>query len=368
MPGTPAGELVGALVARGVGPFVGVPCSLLEPVLSYVSEHHPELYLPVANEGEAVAVASGMRLAGGRPCVFLQNSGLGNAVNPLTSLSHTLRVPFLMLVGWRGEPGQPDEPQHRLMGSITEPLLRAMEIGHARLDDSVPVDRQVAAALDHLERTSLPYALLVPRNGVRTDVVRSVPDPGPARMRRDEAIGVLLRNLDPTDLVVSTTGRTSRELERDWDRPENLYVVGSMGCASSAALGVALAAPPGRRVVVLDGDGAALIRLEALTTIGRTAPPDFLHVVLDNGVHDSTGGQPTGAEAVDLVGVARACGYAAALDVLDAEHLASVVSTSHDSPTFVRLLLRPGADPDLGRPALAPHESARRFQLVAARG
>jgi phosphonopyruvate decarboxylase len=316
-----------------------------------------------------VAIAVGIQLTGGRPCVFLQNSGLGNAVNPLTSLCHALAVPVLLIIGWRGEPDVRDEPQHELMGRITEPVLSAMEIAHRKMQtDEGLLEQQVSDAVAYMDRTLLPFALLVPKGTLSPLEGGPVRNSGvahrPNGMRRDDAIGVILSHIDRESVVVSTTGKTSRELERDWDRPRNLYVVGSMGCASSIALGVALGACKSRPVVVLDGDGAALMRLEALTTIGRMAPANLLHIVLDNGVHDSTGGQPTGAEAVDLIGIAQACGYTSAFEASDRVQLKEIVSSLRfcEGPVFVRVDIVPGADSQLGRPALGPRDSAQRFR------
>lgn len=369
-----AGGLVNSLRRHGIGPFIGVPCSILSPLTSYLFERYPDSCIVAANEGEAVAIATGIQLAGGRPCVFLQNSGLGNAVNPLTSLCHTLAVPIILVIGWRGEPGLRDEPQHELMGHITEPVLSAMAVAHSKIQaDEVLLDRQVRDAVAHMDRTSLPFALLVPKGAISeyesAPVSGSRVEDWPGMMRRDEAIDVILSEVDRTSVVVSTTGKTSRELERDWDRPENLYVVGSMGCASSIGLGVALRTGAGRPVVVLDGDGAVLMRLEALATIGRVSPDNLFHFVLDNRSHDSTGGQPTGAERIDLIGIAQACAYKTVFEVWDAEQLRNIASSLSGTtgPVFVRVHIGRGSDVRLGRPALAPRESSRRFREAIGR-
>ncbi|WP_078588787.1 MULTISPECIES: phosphonopyruvate decarboxylase [Streptomyces] len=363
-----AEEVVAAFRAAGFGPFTGVPCSYLGPVISCLESRHPDDYLIAANEGEAVAIAAGARLAGRRPVVILQNSGLGNAVNPLTSLCHTLRLPVLLLVTWRGEPGTPDEPQHELMGRITPGLLSAMDIRNELLPDTGELlAERLRAAAAHMDATGLPFAFVVPKGAV-------APLPRPPRqpsgdgsaLLRSEAIGHVMRLVGDRALVVATTGKTARELERDQDRPGNLYVVGSMGCASSVALGVALHAPS-RQVVVLDGDGAALMRLEAMATIGRTAPPNLLHVVFDNGAYESTGGQPTGSAHVDFAAVATACGYRHAADVTTAEGLAQALSRqpAGDGPSLLRVHVAPYSDPGLGRPALPPPASAARFSAEA---
>ncbi|WP_234331959.1 phosphonopyruvate decarboxylase [Streptomyces sp. NRRL S-87] len=359
-----ARTLVDLLRTRGFGPFTGVPCSFLGPVISCLEAEHPRDYLIATNEGEAVALAAGAHLAGRKPVVILQNSGLGNTVNPLTSLCHTLRLPVLLFVTWRGRPGHPDEPQHELMGRITTEMLTAMEIAHEVLpEDPAGLAERLASAEAHMAATGLPYAFVVPKGAVAPYPTAPHTAAGPRPMRRAEAIGHIVDAMDPRTLVVATTGKTARELERDFDRPGNLYVVGSMGCASSVALGVALHAP-GRRVLALDGDGAALMRLEAMATIGRHADTDLCHVLLDNEAYESTGGQPTASAGVDFAAIAAACGYRATADVADAAALAEAVrhAQAAGGAQLIRVRIAPGSDPGLGRPALRPPASAARFK------
>jgi phosphonopyruvate decarboxylase len=347
------------LAARGHGPVVGVPCSFLAPVIRLLEDGDAVDYVGAANEGEAVALAVGARVAGRRPVVVMQNSGLGNAVNPLTSLAATLAVPVLLLITWRGEPGYPDEPQHRLMGEITPTLLDAMGIDHEILpSDPGALDRRLAAADEHMARTGRSFAFLVRKGTFGKAVPRPASGTENAALR-GEVIEAIVREADDETVIVATTGYTARELAASWDRPANLYVVGSMGCASSVALGLAASAPE-RRVVVLDGDGAALMRLEALTTIGRLSPPGLVHVVLDNGAYESTGGQRTSSGGVDLVGIARACGYAEAGALTDPEAVARAVRDAR-STTFVHVPVAQGTDPDLPRPLIGPDAVARRL-------
>ena len=210
----------------------------------------------------------------------------------------------------------------------------------------------------------VPKGLVAPVRGAR----RPGTAPRPERMLRTEAIAEVMRAVGARTPVIATTGKTARELERDWDRPENLYVVGSMGCASSVALGVALHASA-RQVVVLDGDGAALMRMEALATIGRAGPAGLVHVLLDNEAYDSTGTQPTGSAATDFAAVAAACGYRSTADVDDAAGLRAALAEARPGaagPRLIRVRIAPGSDPRLGRPALSPPVSAARFQEAIA--
>ena len=305
---------------RGFSFYAGVPCSFLTPLINRVISDPALNYVGAASEGEAVAVAAGAWLAGRRTVVMCQNSGLGNTVNPLTSLNHPFRIPTLLIVTWRGQPGLKDEPQHELMGEVTGSLLDAIAIGHAGFPKEVDA---VAAALDRAERAmaadELPFALIMEKGSVRDDGLDQPDQPihprgevadlrqGGERPARIDLLRCIQALVPAAAAVVATTGKTGRELFTCEDRPQQLYQVGSMGCASAMGLGIALNTE--RPVLVLDGDGAALMKLGALATIGAHAPGNLIHVVLDNGVHDSTGGQATVSPNVDFAAVAQACGY-----------------------------------------------------------
>jgi phosphonopyruvate decarboxylase len=356
-----AGPVIRALLDRGFGPFVGVPCSMLGPLIAWCEEHEPDAYLPANNEGEAVSIAAGAHLAGRRPVVMIQNSGLGNAINPLTSLCDPMLIPFLMLLTWRGEPDRADEPQHRLMGAITRPLLDMIRVEHTIMNPvQAELDRQLDLAADRLRETRRPYALVIPAGTIRGTDTKRAPD---ARPSRRMVIASILSRLPDEVVVLATTGKTARELAADWDRPTNLYVVGSMGCATSVGLGIALNAPE-RPVVVLDGDGAALMRMEAMATVGARRPDKLVHVILDNAAYESTGGQRTNAPNVDFPAIAAACGYAAVYDTHEPQKAATFV---HDAlggggPHFLRIGIAVGSDPWLGRPDLGPADVADRLR------
>ncbi|QBS45661.1 phosphonopyruvate decarboxylase [Nocardia sp. CS682] len=377
-----ADELLDGLIARGVVDVAGVPCSYLTPVINRVASGVAAGYLPVTQEGEAVAIAAGCWLAGATACVMAQNSGLGNMVNPLTSLTHPSRIPVPLLISWRGEPGCPDEPQHELMGAITPGLLELMRVGHAVLPSDAA---ELAACLDtgwaEMARAQQPFAFVL-RNGVLADqqlaepplaapVVSAVTGSPKARdaPTRMAALESLVGSVADSAAVVSTTGKTSRELYTLADRPQHFYLVGAMGSASAVGLGVARHTR--RPVVVIDGDGAALMRLGTLATVGAHAGPNLIHVLLDNGVHDSTGGQQSLAAQVDFPALARACGYARVYDCADLAEFTDAIKVAQvePGPTFVYLMIRPGSIAALGRPAVGPAEVARRFRaFVTASG
>lgn len=368
-----AGEFFAAAGARGFGLYAGVPCSYLKPLINYVIDA-PELhYVAAANEGDAVAVAAGAALAGLPAVAMFQNSGLGNAVNPLTSLNHVFRIPVLLITTLRGEPGgAPDEPQHELMGAITTGMLDLMQVAWEWFPSA---SAQVAPALDralaHMRDTGRPYALVMRKDSVAARALASAPlsavqpascglPPVAPRVTRSVLLRAVQEAAAPGDLLVATTGYTGRELYALEDRGNQLYMVGSMGCASSLGLGLALARPD-RRVIVLDGDGAALMRLGALATLGAVGAPNLVHLLLDNGVHESTGGQGTVSPVIDFCAIAQACGYPRVQRLADPAELATALGEARGRLSFIHLPMLPGIPQRLPRPKMPPEQVARRF-------
>jgi len=375
-----AHALVAGLTELGVTAVAGVPCSYLTPLINRVISDRGVSYLSVTQEGEAVAVAAGSWLAGGLGCAITQNSGLGNMTNPLTSLMSPARIPAVVIATWRGRPGDKDEPQHELMGRITPGLFRLCELDWGLVPASAG---QLPAALADcrasLARRSLPYGFILARDTVADEPLDEPPPASrTAAMRRyapsgepparAEALERLLKDLPATAAVVSTTGKCSRELYTLDDRDQHFYMVGAMG--SAAAVGLGVARHTQRPVVVVDGDGAALMRLGSLATLGAHAPANLTHVVLDNGVHDSTGGQRTLSAAVDLPAVAAACGYARVHACGSVADLSAALrdGLSGHGPTFLHLPIRPGSIARLGRPKVSPADVARRFRSFVTSG
>lgn len=361
----------------------GVPCSYFTPLVNYMTVD-PELdYLSATSEGEAVAIAAGMVTAGAPAFALMQNSGLGNAVNPITSLLYIYRMPVVLLVSHRGQPGLPDEPQHELMGQITEQLSSLCGLRTHVFDPE-----QFDATLSAAERDSVPVAYVV-RKGTLEGGPKAPPlslnissRPRQAansgtftpQLTREQALAEILPLLnrglgtsDPrTPAVIGTTGKLSRELyeldDREGDKLNRFYMVGSMGCAAGFGLGIARAKPQ-RPVVVLDGDGALLMKLGSLATVGYIAPSNYHHITFDNGAHESTGGQPTPSPAVDFALAALACGYKHAETVANPSALRETVERhlSMDGPTFLRVVIKTGARGELGRPKLSPRGCYERF-------
>jgi phosphonopyruvate decarboxylase len=365
-----------AAKARGFGLWTGVPCSYLKPLINYVIDAPDLRYVAAANEGDAVAIASGADLGGMRAIAMFQNSGLGNAVNPLTSLNAVFRIPILIITTLRGEPGgPPDEPQHAFMGPITTRMLEVMEIPwevFPQKEDEV--QPALARAVDRMEEKGLPFAFVMKKGLVADWMLRSRPQarplspspPAEGTPVADATRGAVLRavqaGLRPGDLVVATTGYTGRELYALEDRSEQLYMVGSMGCGISLGLGLALAQPK-RRVIVLDGDGAVLMRMGGLATVGYERPPNLVHVLLDNQMHESTGGQSTVSHSVDLCAIAAACGYPVTVRATTPEEVAAFLDRADGRAlSLVHVRILPGVPDDLPRPTITPPEVAARFR------
>jgi phosphonopyruvate decarboxylase len=376
-----AQEFIAEASRHGFDFYTGVPCSFLTPLINGVISNPHLAYVGAASEGEAVAIAAGAWLAGRRTAVICQNSGLGNAVNPLTSLNAPFQIPTLLITTWRGEPGLKDEPQHEVMGRITHELLRVIGVPQAPFpsspDQISPAFRQAVA---EMERSQRPFAWVMRKSDVADEPLRqtTLPGRGPGRRldahgsgafpTRAAALGQFLDMVSPNTAVIATTGKCGRELFTLCDREQHLYQVGSMGGASGMALGVALNTD--RPVVVLDGDGAALMKLGTFATIGGYAPKNLVHIVLDNGVHDSTGGQATVSPSVDFASVALACGYAFAghCATLEGFRAAFLEATAIRGPALVHLNIAPGSMENLARPTVKPPEVARRFKAFLAGG
>ena len=368
-----ASEFVGPATRLGFDFWAGVPCSFLTPFINYTIGDDSLTYISAANEGDAVAAATGAALGGHRAVAMMQNSGLGNAVSPLTSLTYVFRLPVLIYVTLRGEPGgRPDEPQHELMGAVTTEMLDLMRIPWRFFPtDEAEIDATLDAAVEHMEREQRPYALVMRYGSVAPHALKSVPEPRPIApsavphsgpvCQRAAVLQALQSQLTDRDVLITTTGYTGRELYSIGDRPNQLYMVGSMGCASSLGLGLALARPD-LRVFVVDGDGAALMRLGAMACIGYERPPNLVHVLLDNQVHESTGAQSTLAHSVDFGSIAMACGYPVVEEVADPDGLVSLIRDNRQTLAFYHVPITRGVSAKLPRPNITPAEVTARLR------
>ena len=352
-----ARSFIDALAREGVTFFTGVPDSYLHGFCTELRGVCPhERNVIAANEGNAVGIAVGRYLATGEvPLVYMQNSGLGNAMNPLVSLacSGMLGIPMVLLVGWRGDPFHGDHVQHELQGRITPAMLDDMGIPHVTLgDDGLAAASICSDIVGRARAGQTPVAILVPK-GVLGGVKSPVEDEG-CPLSREEAIRVILGAAPRNALFSATTGRAARELfhvreDRGEGHSRDYLNVGSMGHASSVALGMAMAAPD-RQVVCLDGDAAAIMHMGALTMPSRYRVPNFLHVVLNNGMHESVGGQPSAGHSVDLTAVASACGYEVVGGPVSAPEdvvKAVVDLCARDGAAFLDVRIRSGMRPDM---------------------
>jgi phosphonopyruvate decarboxylase len=355
-------------VTSGVGFFTGVPDSLLKDFCAYITDKtEKQNHIIAVNEGAAVGLACGYHLATGRiPLVYMQNSGIGNAVNPLLSLAdnEVYRIPLVLVIGWRGEPGVHDEPQHIKQGKVTCALLEAMGIPYAVLESTEEgANRQIETCFNTIAKTQSPYAFVIRKDTFAPYTLQKKEESN-AAMAREEAIKAISSSRD--GIIVSTTGMISRELYelREKENPVNherdFLTVGSMGHASSIALSIALQKPQ-IPVTCLDGDGAALMHMGALAAIGAKKPRNFCHVVLNNGAHDSVGGQPTIAPFIDLPSIARACGYVHVYQAGTKEELKNILAKKNEELTFIEVIVKKGARRDLGRPKSSPIENKTAF-------
>jgi len=352
--------------------FCGVPDSLLKDFCAYVTDVTPKSnHVITANEGQAVALAAGYHMATGKAAVvYLQNSGLGNIVNPLMSLAvpGVYSIPMLLLVGWRGEPGKRDEPQHVVQGQATPGILASCGIPFQVLPDYYEgAEQALYTARKHMETTKSPYCLLVRRQNFLPYKLKNDPEKYP--LNREGALQVIVDALHERDVVVGTTGMLSRELfeyrvAKGQGHEKDFLTVGSMGHASAIALGIAKFRTK-RQIFCLDGDGAALMHMGNMSTIGQEEPKNFKHVIINNGAHDSVGGQPSfGAdEKFSFPDIAKACGYNAVMTATEPEDITEKVKEMRemDGPVLLEVKCNKGGRKNLGRPTRTPQQNKKDF-------
>jgi len=373
-----AHEFVNVAEGLGFSFWTGVPCSYLTPFINYVLQSPTLTYIGASSEGEAVGIAAGGYLAGRKTVVICQNSGLGNAINPLTSLNYPFRIPTLMIVTHRGAPGYPDEPQHQLMGQITTDLLTTMGIPWAQFPtNSNAIAQSLSRANEVMSKSSMPLVFIMEANSVSSYPLGisqieqynscSVPKgrflhPTNLRLSRVDAINIVRGIAGHDSAIIASTGKIGRELYALGHRENQLYVVGSMGCASGVGLGIHEASNR-CRVVVLDGDGAVLMKMGALGTIGNRQPARFIHVVLDNEVHESTGGQATSSRTMDFATIAYGCGYRHSWRVDSADAIASALESARceRGPHMIHIKIASGSNSDLARPNVTPEQVKQSF-------
>ncbi len=362
--------------------FTGTPCSYLKPFINYVIDDPAYTYLDSTNEGDAVAIAAGSVVAGKKAVVMFQNSGLGNAVSPLTSLTCTFNIPVMVITTLRGEPGGPkDEPQHELMGQITIQMLETMKLKWEYFPrEKAEVEAAVKRANDYMNTHRQPFVFVMRKGDVEEYALQAKTKEmqvetmighsdsflklASERSSRTETLRTLQSKTNAKNTVlVATTGMTGRELCELADLDNQLYMVGSMGCALAFSLGIAVN-KPNANVVVLDGDGALLMRTGSMATAAYYAPANLTHILLDNEVHDSTGGQSTVTGLISFGAIAKGFGYKNVYSTDELNVLADVYSTAattKNGPNFIHFKMKKGSPKDMGRPKVTPAEVAVRF-------
>lgn len=351
--------------------FTGIPDSLLRNVCAYITDHIlVQNNIIAANEGSAVALATGYYLATQKiPLVYMQNSGIGNAVNPLLSLvdKDVYHIPMILLIGWRGEPNVKDEPQHIKQGKVTLPLLETMGIKYSVLMlDEICAEKQLLEALAYVRESGKPFAFVVKKDTFSEYNLSKEVSSG-FSLTREEAVQLVASSIEERDVVVATTGMISRELFeyrefQNQSHEKDFLTVGSMGHASQIALGIALEKKD-RKVYCFDGDGAVIMHLGALAITGCLKPENYIHIVFNNGAHDSVGGQPTVGQKVNIPQIALACGYHAVWSVNDRQALIQSLKEIKSSkrPVLLEINVQKGARKNLGRPTITPIENKEYF-------
>lgn len=355
------------LASYGINFYTGVPDSLLKNLCAYVTDH-AQHHIIAANEGGAMGIAAGHYLATAQiPVVYMQNSGEGNIINPLASLvdKEVYHIPVLLVIGWRGKPGVHDEPQHVKQGKVTTSLLDTMGIPYtilAKEEDQAGI--QIKHAVEFMRQTKECYALIIEKDTFDTYTLQNKTE-NDLTLSREEAIQMVASAIGEKDVIVSTTGMISRELfeyrtMKGQGHERDFLTVGSMGHASQIALGIALEKPD-RRVWCFDGDGATIMHMGGLAIVASKEPDNFIHVVFNNGAHDSVGGQPTVGLSIHLPAVAKAVGYKAAMSVASKEELEKQLSSLRNGPVLLEVRVKKGNRKDLGRPTTTPIQNKEAF-------
>lgn len=358
-------------LANGVNFFTGVPDSLLKNICAYITDNASiQQHIIAANEGAAIGIAAGYYLASGNlPLIYMQNSGLGNTVNPLLSLAdeQVYSLPMILMIGWRGEPGTKDEPQHKKQGEVTLDLLNAMRIPFVVLDtEEDEALAQIHDIIVSAQNKSIPHAIVIRKDTFGKYKLQNEQS-NICPLSREEALKLVIDYLQDTDAMVSTTGKLSRELfeyreAKGQGHERDFLTVGSMGHSSSIALGIALTNTQ-RRVFCLDGDGAFIMHMGAISNIGNLSLKNYFHILFNNGSHESVGGQPTLGFQLDIPTIAKACGYRDAFSLTSEDEIKVALQkiTTMEGPVLLELKVKVASRDDLGRPTTTPVDNKLHF-------
>ena len=359
-----SGAFVKILEENGYGPYMGVPCSYLKHLIACLNDTMPNDHFVCASEGEALGLSAGFALSKKKPVVYMQNDGYGNAVNPLSSLQLIYKLPSLLLITWRGEPSVNDAEQHSIMGSRMLELLNSFEIPYIVLQDNdIYFEESVHKATEHIRSNSTPFAFILKKgffdkyenDSMNNSLINHEP------MRLDY-IKLLKEGIRSCDILLGGTGFTGRELEQYCDHKGKFYMMGSMGCLPSIGMGLAISNPE-RRIYVLDGDGAILMKLGSLSTIGFYKPKNLIHICFDNKHYESTGNQKTTSIGDNFINVAKSCGYQTVSNINDIESFGLLLEEidSYNNPHFIHINVLSGTSKDLSRPESSAVEMKKRL-------
>lgn len=376
-----ANEFLDECINLGFNFFTGTPCSYLKPFINYVIDHDEFHFVDAVNEGDAIAIAAGVTVAGKRSVVMFQNSGFGNAVNPLTSLTDTFRIPMMVIVTYRGEPGgHPDEPQHELMGQILTDMLDSMRLKWAFFPNkSHLIKDSLKVANDYMLAENKPFVFVMKKEDVNPYELQKKREDKPfefssshkdsfklaynERSTRTDALKAIQTVADEKSVVIATTGKTGRELYELNDKENQLYMVGSMGCALAFGFGIAYVKPH-LHIYIIDGDGALLMRTGSMATIGAYQQKNLTHILLDNEAHDSTGGQSTVSHNVSFAIVAKGFGYKHSVSTDSLKEFEEYLSSKklREGPAFIHFKIKKGSPKTLGRPGVKPYQVKERLE------
>lgn len=350
-------EFVEKLQSNDFNFYAGVPDSLLSSFCAYIDDCKSTQHIISANEGNAVALAIGHHLASNKyGVVYMQNSGLGNIVNPITSLADkkVYEIPMLLIIGWRGEPGEKDEPQHIKQGEVTQKQLDLLDIPYVVMDKDSDLNEIIFFVKEKLKFLNTPVAILVKKGSFKKYKSKKKLK-SQSSLSRESALSSILDVINKDDLIVSTTGKTSRELfelrENRDESNQDFLTVGGMGHASSIALGISMTCLE-RKVICIDGDGAFLMHMGASSIAGFSDQSNFIHILLNNGMHESVGGQPTVGNLLDFKKIANASGYKSFFSISSKEDLLNIWDNKFIGPILIEIKIKGGSRDDLGRPTV----------------
>lgn len=353
------GVFVNRLKNENLGPLMGVPCSIFKDMINYILDKDIIDHYTCSSEGESLGLAGGFALAGKYPIVYMQSDGYGNAVNPLSSLQLLYDLPALLMITWRGEPGKEDAPQHSLMGETLLQQLDIFKIPFIVLNDE-NYEVSIVKAADYMKKEHKPYALISKKSlfekyEIKKEAVSDL-------YIRMDYLNILDEYLNEEDIVLGATGFSGREVYQGITHQLKFYMMGSMGCLSSIGLGLSKTYPK-KRVFVLDGDGALLMKMGTLSTIGEYQPDNLVHICFDNQAYESTGNQRTNARSCDFQKVAEACHYPTSLSIDTLEEFKLIINNIDDlrKPIFLHIRIKSGTIKDLKRPSVTAAEMKKYF-------